>query len=253
MGHLLLRGGGNSEFADHIKQKLNIVCKQLWHKPVNPLSWSILISPLLNCQTKWEYCFPGRHLVVRVKLLNDAGVAAESPPSQHEQVFDLSQVIWSVRVKLRMKLQKKKFKWVCNTFSLISCIPFYGTWNSCRPHVVQERRQSVRRVLETEATLQLSLHHVGRRLNGQRLSHLKQKQAQVDFFKQWINFPLTPALSKNKRWIGLGLTWSPLLSACSFSIRKKEISFGGRTELKQNWKLIILKKLFPQKNIIFFF
>lgn len=42
----------------------------------------------------------GRHLVMRKKLLNDAGVAAESPPSQHEQISDLSQVIRSVGVEL---------------------------------------------------------------------------------------------------------------------------------------------------------
>lgn len=37
---------------------------------------------------------------MRIKLLDDAGVAAESPPSQHEQIFDLSQVIRSVGVEL---------------------------------------------------------------------------------------------------------------------------------------------------------
>ena len=49
---------------------------------------------------KMRLSFIVTHLVMRIKLLNDAGVAAESPPSQHEQIFDLSQVIRSVGVEL---------------------------------------------------------------------------------------------------------------------------------------------------------
>ncbi len=43
---------------------------------------------------------------MRIKLLDDAGVAAESPPSQHEQIFDLSQVIRSVGEELQTNIQK---------------------------------------------------------------------------------------------------------------------------------------------------
>lgn len=43
-----------------------------------------------------------------IKLLNNAGMAAKSPPSQHEQISDLSQVIRSVCEELWEK--KKKYK-----------------------------------------------------------------------------------------------------------------------------------------------
>lgn len=39
--------------------------------------------------------------VVRLKLLDGAGVPTESPPSQHEQVFGLSQVKASVAEELQ--------------------------------------------------------------------------------------------------------------------------------------------------------
>lgn len=52
---------------------------------------------LFKVLAKWDL---GCHLVMRIKLLNDAGVAAESPPSQHEQIFDVSQVTWSVGIEL---------------------------------------------------------------------------------------------------------------------------------------------------------
>ncbi len=43
---------------------------------------------------------------MRIKLLDDAGVPAESPPPQHEQIFDVRQVIRSVIVELQNDTQK---------------------------------------------------------------------------------------------------------------------------------------------------
>jgi len=45
---------------------------------------------------------------MRIKLLNDAAVAAESPPSQHEQIFSVSQLIRSVGVELQEKYAKRE-------------------------------------------------------------------------------------------------------------------------------------------------
>lgn len=63
---------------------------------------------------------------MRIKRFNDAGVAAESSPSQHEQIFDLSQVIRSVGVELWRNI-------ALNDLSLVS-IHFYCTLTGlCSP------------------------------------------------------------------------------------------------------------------------
>lgn len=82
-------------------------------------------KPVLSKVSADRFCGSVRntsvcHLVMRIKRLNDATVAAESPPPEHEQIFDLSQVIRSVGEEL----QKHKRKLVLTIF--IS-FPLYST------------------------------------------------------------------------------------------------------------------------------
>lgn len=65
------------------------------------------------------------HLVMRIKLLDDAAVAAESPPSQHELIFDVSQMIRSVRVELQ-----KRTSLIFNPLCFSVCVCVCITW--CR-------------------------------------------------------------------------------------------------------------------------
>lgn len=59
----------------------------------------------------------------------------------------------------------------------------------------------------------------------------------LEISKLIFHSPQTVLDKKNKNK-NFSLTWSPLLSVCSLSKRKKEISFGGRTELKWSSKSI---------------
>ena len=72
--------------------------KQITHEPSGET------PPVTSCPDERKTsCY---HLVMRIKRLNDATVAAESPPSEHEQIFDLSQVIRSVGEELQTHKRK---------------------------------------------------------------------------------------------------------------------------------------------------
>lgn len=117
-----------------------VLTRQIWHLVLRdskscaiwwPFNWKVLCferfiylhqnksSCLSECcvilQEKWD---SGCHLVMRIKLFNDAGVATESPPSQHEHIFDLSQVTKSVGVEL-ITQKGNWFKWpLCHFHSI---------------------------------------------------------------------------------------------------------------------------------------
>lgn len=111
-------------------------------------------------------------------------MVAKSPPSQHEQISDLSQVIRSVCEELE-KIQKgnwfkfknfSKFFFKNNLFLLlVSGINFL----SLCPDLMQQKRQTVRSVLQTQAALQLSLHDISLRQSRQNVSHLKPAENKI--------------------------------------------------------------------------
>ena len=191
---------------------------------------------------------------MRIKRLNDATVAAESPPSEHEQIFDLSQVIRSVGEELQTHKRKLVlmifilFPLYSSQFFIVSCSPECVvpsspgaaveadcqecTLNSgncpalsarCRPETEPAKLQTpaARRREEPETIFKAPFLQPSHKLifcNPQ------------SFLKEAIckNLGLNSISQKET------LTWSPLLSACSLSTRKKETSFGGETELKGN-------------------
>lgn len=139
--------------ASSLNSVLLLTC-QIWHLVLRdskshviwwPLDWKVLcferfiyLHQNKSCyrseccvilQEKWD---SGCHLVMRIKLLNDAGVMTESPPSQHEHIFDLSQVIRSVGVEL-ITQKGNWFKWpLCRFHSIpaVFLLYFAPTWCS---------------------------------------------------------------------------------------------------------------------------
>lgn len=60
--------------------------------------------------------------VVRMKLLDGASVSTESPPSQHEQVFGLSQVEASVAEELQDGANSNGLNSIKSLYSSLRCV-----------------------------------------------------------------------------------------------------------------------------------
>lgn len=214
-------------------------------KPV--LSEVVLMGHFCSSVRNTSVC----HLVMRIKRLNDATVAAESPPSEHEQIFDLSQVIRSVGEELQTRKRKLvlmifiSFPLYSTQCFIVSCSPecvgAVLTWCSSGGRL--SGVYSKLRQLSSSLCTMSAWDWTGRASDtcsqeerGAQRSYLNTPYPQITFL-QPSAFPrgcngLQSIFQKE------AITWSPLLSACSLSMRKKETSFGGETELKVNWDLI---------------